>query len=69
MRGARAKACVGLPYAGGAAGPPRSYWGLRPATGAVRGREAAAQQPESRWGALRGSSERILPLNGLEACS
>ena len=28
----------------GAAGPPRSYWGLGRATGAVRGREAAAQQ-------------------------
>ena len=51
----------------GAAGPPRSYWGLGRATGAVRGREAAAQQPESRRETLRGSSERSRPLHGLAA--
>ena len=66
MRGAHAR-CVGLPCAGGAAGPPRSNWGLRRATGDVRGREAAAQQPESRRQTLRGSSERSRPLHGLAA--
>ena len=67
MRGARARRASGYRMLCGAAGPPRSYWGLGRATGAVRGREAAAQQPESRRETLRGSSERSRPLHGLAA--
>ena len=66
-RGGRARRASGYRMLCGAAGPPRSYWGLGRATGAVRGREAAAQQPESRRETLRGSSERSRPLYGLAA--
>ena len=58
MRGARAKACVGLPYAGGAAGPPQQLEALlgnaaesrpsalSPSTGLRRDPRASAAFPQ-----------------------